>query len=50
MQVKVKPPGQDILEKVRAVLNCMDNQQVNLPMFLDVLSWGILDHPEVLIN
>lgn len=32
--------GQNILAKVTAVLHCMDRQGLNLPLFLDALSWG----------
>ncbi|KAI0630349.1 hypothetical protein C8Q77DRAFT_1219914 [Trametes polyzona] len=28
------------LERVRNILKCMDNNGMNLPMFLDALSWG----------
>lgn len=32
--------GQDMTAKVKTILDCMNSQGVNLPLFLDALSWG----------
>ncbi|KAF8886748.1 hypothetical protein BD779DRAFT_1673051 [Infundibulicybe gibba] len=38
--LKAKLKGQDVLAKVLAILSCMRLHGMNLPIFLDALSWG----------
>lgn len=40
LNMKTDLMGQDIVAKVKAILTFMDWQGMNLPIFLDALSWG----------
>ena len=40
LNMRMRLMGQDIATKVKATLAFMDSQGINLPIFLDALSWG----------